>query len=203
MELIRPADWKVTPWRSGRGETAEIAVFPGNAGLSSGAFDWRVSLAVMSEDAQFSAFPGYDRILTVVKGEGLTLDAGPEAPCLEAEPLSPVLFPGEHALTGRLRGGPVRNLNLMLARNKARGTVYPRAFGAGGLRLSGTATAVVLLLLEGAKVRVIDRKSGAEYRLEAMETLLHQHELESGFDLEIISAAPCSLIAMEIRSGSV
>jgi hypothetical protein len=58
------------------------------------------------------------------------------------------------------------------------------------------------LLLEGAKVRVIDRRSGSEYRLEAMETLLHRHELESGFDLEFTSAAPCRLIVMEIRSGS-
>ncbi len=43
------------PWKNGGGETAEIAVFPPSADLSE--FGWRISMATVSSDGPFSAFP--------------------------------------------------------------------------------------------------------------------------------------------------
>ena len=43
MRLLKRSDYRCMPWKSGGGETIEIAVDPAGAGLDD--FDWRVSLA--------------------------------------------------------------------------------------------------------------------------------------------------------------
>ena len=58
------------PWRNGGGTTQEVACNPGG---SSAAFDWRLSLADVGQDGAFSAFTGYQRILTVLEGRGIEL----------------------------------------------------------------------------------------------------------------------------------
>ena len=74
MRLIRSKSYRRMPWKNGGGETTEIAVSPQNASLE--AFDWRVSMARVESDGPFSAFPGIDRTLAVLEGQGIELDAG-------------------------------------------------------------------------------------------------------------------------------
>ncbi len=63
------------------GTTTEIAVHPEAAGL--GDFLWRVSMALVESDGPFSSFPGVDRTLTILSGEGIRLAvAGREAVAL-------------------------------------------------------------------------------------------------------------------------
>ncbi len=77
MEIIRYAALKPRPWRNGGGVTRELARFPESAaeGTQDGSWDWRVSIAEMSKAGDFSAFPGMDRVMTVVEGELLLLRA--------------------------------------------------------------------------------------------------------------------------------
>lgn len=58
MSLTRllAANHRRMPWKNGRGETTEIAVWPEGAGLQD--FGWRLSMAGVSEHGAFSAFPG-------------------------------------------------------------------------------------------------------------------------------------------------
>lgn len=203
MKVVGPADWKVTPWRSGQGETAEIAVYPESGDLGAAAFDWRVSLATMGEDADFSAFPGFERILTVVAGDGLTLDAGPDEPCVEAGPLSPVAFPGERKVTGRLKAGPVKNLNLMMARERARGQVRVLSLAGCEQVVSGEASGLVLFslgpeLLGPETLAVKDRISGACYHLGVWEALLQCNASEVAFDLEVQGETQGKLVFLQI-----
>ncbi len=60
MKILRAADYQVQPWRNGRGTTREI--------LSFGAAQFRISLAELREDAEFSFFPGIDRSLYLWRG---------------------------------------------------------------------------------------------------------------------------------------
>ncbi|ARJ70106.1 HutD family protein [Paracoccus contaminans] len=112
MKLVRRADLVPQPWKNGGGVTREIAAHPPGAGLED--FDWRLSMAEIASDGPFSAFPGIDRTLTVIEGDGLALDFGAGAVDLPA--LRPLAFPGEAPVAARLRGGPVTDLNVMTRR---------------------------------------------------------------------------------------
>lgn len=74
MQLLRARDYRRMPWKNGGGETVEIAVFPTNAGVD--AFDWRISIATVATNGPFSIFPGIDRTLSILSGEGMTLSIG-------------------------------------------------------------------------------------------------------------------------------
>ena len=117
MRLLRASDHRVMPWKNGGGSTAEIAVFPEGAGLD--AFDWRVSMATVSMDGPFSAFPNIDRTLTVLSGRGIVLDVddGREPVRLTAAD-EPLTFPGDVATNGALIDGPIVDLNVMSRRSR-------------------------------------------------------------------------------------
>lgn len=200
MRLLKESDWQVTPWRSGHGETAEISAFPANTDFNSGNFVWRLSVAKMAEDADFSAFPGFERILTVIEGAGLELDARPEGPCETVLPMTPVAFPGERGLRGRLTNGPVRNLNLMCARGRAGGEVRLRDLAAGITALSGKAMGLAMLLVSGPQIRVKDRIGGETFDLNRMDVLLQCDEENAGFELEIECRESCGLVFVEVSA---
>ena len=63
VRLYRAQDYPRMPWRNGAGTTQEVAC---NAGGSSAAFDWRLSIADIGESGGFSSFAGYQRVITVI-----------------------------------------------------------------------------------------------------------------------------------------
>jgi environmental stress-induced protein Ves len=143
VRVLRAADRVATPWKNGGGVTREVAAWPPSAGLD--AFDWRVSLADVATDGPFSAFPGVDRVLTVVAGDGLVLEI--DGRTTHLEPGAPFAFPGEAAVTARLTAGPIRDLNVMVRRDAWTATVEPRRGG----RIVAADGPVLVLLLEDAE----------------------------------------------------
>ncbi|MFG2599646.1 HutD family protein [Streptomyces sp. NPDC048462] len=137
FRILRAAGRAPAPWKNGGGVTREIAASPGRDG---GGFDWRVSLADVTEDGPFSAFPGVDRTLTVVEGAGMDLMVDGEHHIVD-EPYWPHGFPGDVATDGRLLAGPVLNLNVMYRRDRARAEV---AVVRGTLRLTAPEGGAVL-----------------------------------------------------------
>lgn len=113
MRVLRAADRIATPWKNGGGVTREVAAFPPGAGMDD--FGWRISLADVAADGPFSAFPGVDRVLTVIAGAGLVLDVEGQVVTLDAA-APPLAFAGEAKVAARLTGGPIRDLNLMVRR---------------------------------------------------------------------------------------
>lgn len=103
----------VSPWRNGGGETREIA-----CGTSdTGDFPWRASIATIAQDGPFSAFPGIDRSITLLTGDGVRLfDAGSLDHTLEAG--EPFAFSGDVALRATLLGGSSRDFNIMTRRGQ-------------------------------------------------------------------------------------
>ena len=118
MRIIRAGDCKTTPWKNGGGSTTEIAIGPAGASLE--AFDWRVSMARVASDGLFSDFAGVDRSLAVLKGNGLVLTTGENAPVTLSSRADPVSFPGDTPTFARLTAGEITDLNVMTRRGRFR-----------------------------------------------------------------------------------
>lgn len=118
--LVPPADYVRMPWKNGGGATAEILAHPAGATLAD--FDWRLSVAEVAADGPFSRFPGVDRILTLLSGGGVRLVGEARSTELRAA-YDPHAFSGDDDIRCALIAGPVRDLNLMLRRGRARGNV--------------------------------------------------------------------------------
>ena len=69
--LLDPATARAMPWKNGGGSTVELAISPADAGLED--FAWRISTAQVAVDGAFSSFPGIDRSLAVLAGNGVCL----------------------------------------------------------------------------------------------------------------------------------
>ncbi|MGW0040714.1 HutD family protein [Rhodococcus sp. NPDC003348] len=119
--MVHDTDRRRAPWRNGAGATEEVAIGPDSVG---GQPIWRISLADLGDaPSKFSAFPGVDRIFTVVGAHGVTLDRGRHGP----EPLTPWrphAFAGEDA-PRCVPAGNTRAFNVMTERGAATATVEP------------------------------------------------------------------------------
>jgi environmental stress-induced protein Ves len=148
MEIIRFADLKPQPWRNGGGVTRELASHPRAASAQDGVWDWRVSIADVTKAGDFSAFPGMERVLTVIDGELLllTVDGG-EHPL---EKYRPFRFSGEAATSSALPTGNIRDLNVITRTGAFKGytsivelskkRAHPVFEGQLGILLQGQAT---------------------------------------------------------------
>jgi hypothetical protein len=114
-----PGDFTERPWKNGRGTTVELQVEPPGATLETG-FLWRLSMAAVPASGPFSPFPGIDRTLLLLAGNGMELDHGPHGRALLAGPFQPVSFSGDWPTRGRLLDGPCRDFNVMTRRDAMR-----------------------------------------------------------------------------------
>lgn len=108
----------VRPWKNGGGQTSDVALAPEGASLEN--FDWRVSIARVETDGPFSLFPGVDRTMAILAGEGLRLAVAGREPFVLAPGSAPLRFAADVATDCRLLGGPVTDLNVMVRRDRAR-----------------------------------------------------------------------------------
>jgi uncharacterized protein len=113
-KLLRAADYRFMPWKNGGGTTSEILIEPPGADMAN--FDWRISMARVNQDGDFSRFPGVDRTLTVLSGAVLLLVAEGERQQLGANS-PPFAFPGEDKITAEVQQGPVHDLNVFTRRS--------------------------------------------------------------------------------------
>lgn len=114
MRVLRRSDYRVTRWKNGLGETAEIAIHPANADLTN--FEWRVSMASVAAGGPFSEFPATDRHLAILSGDGISLTLGDQAPIKLTQDTPPLAFPGDVPASAELLGRPVTDLNAMARR---------------------------------------------------------------------------------------
>lgn len=110
-----------TPWKNGGGSTREITSWPPGAGLDG--FDWRVSIARIAASGPFSQFAGVDRIITLLDGDGVRLQA-PDLDHRLATPLAPFAFSGDAAVACTLLGGPSSDFNVMTRRDRLRAALH-------------------------------------------------------------------------------
>jgi len=109
MNILRAANYPRMPWKNGGGSTEEITR---DAGTGLEGFGWRLSIADIAESGGFSTFAGYERIITVLQGGGMTLTVDGRA-TRPLHPLDPFAFSGESHVHCTLLGGPIRDFNLI------------------------------------------------------------------------------------------
>lgn len=122
MKIIVLKQYQRMPWKNGAGTSHEIF-----SSAEPQKPNWRLSLAEMTQDAQFSQFVGKQRILTVVQGKGISLQD--ERQTQQVLPLEPHKFSGEESVFGRCLDGPVHNFNLIYDANHLEAQVQLRTAG--------------------------------------------------------------------------
>ena len=116
--ILRSPDHRRMPWKNGRGETIEVAVHPEGAGLAD--FGWRVSMAGVTTDGDFSVFSGIDRTLAVLTGAGIALQVQGQGLHRLTPRSEPLAFPADVPSAARLIDGPITDLNVMTRRGAFR-----------------------------------------------------------------------------------
>lgn len=123
-QVLRAADYPRMPWKNGAGTTLEIV----RDGDGVEAFNWRLSIADVGQPGPFSAFNGYQRIITVLEGEGMQLEVDGQL-SRSLRVLDAFAFSGASQVDCSLLGGAVRDFNLIYAPERCRARLQWMAAG--------------------------------------------------------------------------
>lgn len=110
--VIPSFEYRRERWRNGMGWTREILRVPDNDG-----WQVRLSIAEIEQDAAFSAFPGIERELVLLRGEGLRLRFADGVVHTLSPPHDRLRFAGEAQVSGELVDGLTHDFNLMWRRD--------------------------------------------------------------------------------------
>ncbi|MCA4962184.1 HutD family protein [Pseudomonas sp. Y24-6] len=186
MKVLRAKDYPRMPWKNGGGSTEEITR---DSGTGLDGFGWRLSIADIAESGGFSMFAGYERVITVLQGEGMTLrvDGQDTRPLL---PLDPFAFSGESQVSCTLLDGPIRDFNLIYAPERYSARLQwldgeQRFFSAAG-------TLLVFSIAEALQVKV----GSSDAQLGRHDCL--QLDGNAGL-MEVFSNGPCCVIELIAR----
>ena len=110
--VIAANEYRRERWKNGTGWTREILRVPDQAD-----WDWRLSIAEIERDGPFSVFPGVDRELVLIHGNGLRLRFSDGEVCELQPPHGRLRFAGEREVVSELLDGPTHDFNLMWRRD--------------------------------------------------------------------------------------
>ena len=155
LGIVRFAELPVVPWRNGGGVTREVLA---SGGSGPQGFDWRISIADVSQPGPFSTFPGVDRVITLVEGERMDLVIDGVVHVLGLhESLS---FDGASQASCSLPAGPMRGLDVMTRSDRMSAAVAVRDLSeTRPIAVSGSQ---VLVLLNGSAMVAGADESRAE-----------------------------------------
>ena len=151
--VITANEYQRVRWKNGTGWTREIARMPDCED-----WDWRLSIAEIEQDGPFSVFPGIDRELVLIRGNGLRLrfedgDARELQP-----PHERIRFAGERVVSGELLDGATHDFNLMWRRDVIAAELLHRPLVGPMLFFTEPGTSWAIHLLSGQAK--FDRASG-------------------------------------------
>jgi environmental stress-induced protein Ves len=167
VERLPASARRAQPWRNGAGVTFEVVRAPADAPDDD--YAWRVSIARLTGTSTFSAFPGIDRTLHMLRGRVDLTIAG--APRRLSPDDGPVEFAGEDpvsctVLDAQDRGGEALDLNVLRRRTaNVHASIELRRAGWNAASL-GPGT--VLIVAHDPLRLTID---GTEHRLASLDAL--------------------------------
>lgn len=187
--VIPANEYRRERWRNQMGWTREIYKTPGE-----GEWDWRLSIAEIERDSAFSSFPGIDRELVLLSGNGLRLRFEEDEVHELAPPHGKLRFAGERAVMGELVDGPTHDFNLMWRRDRVQAELWHRPLVGPMVIFAEPHTTWVAFLMSG-RARFAD-DSGLP-ALEAGDTAIFaagrerlRHVLDGGGEALLIRVAP-------------
>lgn len=116
-QQVHLGDVLPSPWKNGGGTTRELVVWP-----KADPWQWRISVAEVTQSGPFSRFEGIERWFAVLQGEGVVLSTQGVRHHLTTDS-TPLRFDGAPATDCELLGGPTRDFNLMTRMGVANATV--------------------------------------------------------------------------------
>ena len=174
MRVQRFGEHRAMPWANGLGTSYEVA----SDRNADGEWTWRVAIAPVVVDGQFSSLPGVNRELVVIEGNGMVLEVGGES--VECWPGRVVRFSGDSTTFARLVDGPVVDLGLMTVRDSVIGSMVVIADAGDVIE-----TDVLVAVGEAA----FEDEHGRQYRLGIKDALLdvrgHQLALLNGLAIAV------------------
>lgn len=188
MRILRSADHKTMPWKNGGGVTTEIAVFPADAGLDD--FHWRVSTARVEQNGPFSVFPGVDRSLSILEGNGILLKVQGRIPFGLTRRYEPLEFPADVPTEASLISGPITDLNVMTRRGLCESEV--QLIEVSDRLALDAADEVTILLVDGDGLAVT--RDGRTDSLGRGDAVL----LEAGDAATLTAKRRCSVVMVTI-----
>ncbi|MEB0001751.1 HutD family protein [Cryobacterium sp. RTC2.1] len=132
-------------WRNGGGWTSTVAVAPPAATMDD--FDWRVSIATIAGDSAFSEFAGIDRYLVPLSAAGLDLTI--DGTLQHISQYEVCAFPGESLVSSTGSAESSDDLNLMLRRTAATGSLRVERLTDPLSVMPGPDESVLVVVLEG------------------------------------------------------
>jgi environmental stress-induced protein Ves len=190
--VVPSYEYRRTRWKNGAGWTREIHAEP--PGRDD--WDWRLSIAEVGADGPFSTFPGIDRELVLLSGEGMRLRFGNGAVADVLPPHGRHRFAGEAEVRGELIAGPTHDFNLMWRRDRYVADLWRRPLvGAMVVFAEPGSTWIVHLLAGHARFAdasgLPDLAMGDTAILEAGDARL-RHVLDGGGEALLIRLEPVS-----------
>jgi len=142
--VIPSVEYRRERWRNGLGWTREILRVP-----DTGAWQVRLSIAEIEQDAAFSAFPGIERELVLLRGQGLRLRFADGALHTLLPPHDRMRFAGEAEIHGELVDGLTHDFNLMWRRDALEAELLHRPLVGSMFFFTEPAVAWAIHLLAG------------------------------------------------------
>ncbi len=187
LRLIPANEYRRERWRNGLGWTREIArdekrefesPHKDVRALAEGCaydWDWRLSIAEVDSDCAFSAFPGCDRVLMLLSGNGMELRFDDGTVETVAPPHGRVAFAGERGVQCHLLDGPTSDFNAIVRRDRCTMQVWHRPL-VGSMVFFAEAGVTWAIHLIGGRASV--KSAGVSVALDAGDTAL----LDAGAD---------------------
>lgn len=167
------------PWKNGQGVTSEIEIHPENADFAHNDFNWRLSSAAISGDNNFSKFPGYDRLLTVLSGTGLTIN---KQSLTSGQVLA---FAGEDSIQCILLEDRVVDLSLIFKRGWFEGGMTIITFKNHKEIDSSTGIGFIIPLNTSVQCGNIEIESGSVFKLRNQKVMLTSTSSELASVVEV------------------
>ncbi|MFD1210555.1 HutD family protein [Arthrobacter sp. GCM10027362] len=169
--IVRPQQLVPSAWANGRGRTRVISRRPDvAAGETAGGFIWRLSLAELEADADFSTLPGIDRVFVLATTGPVIINVESMASILKLGQAA--RFPGEASVTVTLpAGSPQLGLNLMTRQDSCTGELSVE-FRDGEVHLDPDEGVISTMVLAG-RARLIDGRT-----LKELDTLVMGDEAQ-------------------------
>ncbi|HXR93314.1 MAG TPA: HutD family protein [Steroidobacteraceae bacterium] len=201
-QVLRHKSYRAMPWRNGRGTTLEIAREP----ATGEEFSWRLSLADIGQDGDFSAYPGYSRAIALVAGERLHLRFRGHGHCFLNPTRRGTRFEGDWTTHCEIPKGRCTDLSLIVRRG---GVVRPATavHAPKVLRLEATRQMLVskdlygaLFVLDGS-VAIAESPRARARNAHAHDTILLLPGPRRVLTLRSLARSPAQLIFLRWRAA--
>ncbi|MGV1832421.1 HutD family protein [Agrobacterium vitis] len=191
MQILRREDYRRMPWKNGQGMTEEILIFPPDSGL--GDFDYRLSIAHVGANGPFSTFPGVDRSIALLEGDGMVLSLSDGQDVTLKQGSEPLAFSGDWAVSSRNLGSKTIDLNIMTRRSHFRHSMQRGNLEA--LHGQVITTTITTLAVFNSDATVI--ANGQTISLRRFDTLV----FSPGDPLDLTLTGQCDLLTVTLDAG--